>query len=278
MLAAACGVDDPVLDSGPAATKVVVGAADSVHSELVAEIYAHALARAGVATEVRQLDPRVSELAAIDAGQIQLGSETTGDLLVRLNPTAAQTKPDEVFTALNQALPQGISVTDYAAAQERDTVVATTETAERLGGADLEKIGSRCGELTLGTSRALTDKVVKALQDEYGCRFREVRNYGRADLAAGLTSGDIQVAIMPSSTTALFDGNLVALADDEYVFAAQNIVPVLRTGALPDAGIVKLNIVAAELTTSDLAELSAQVDAGKSAVDAARGWLDSLDL
>ncbi|MBD0321766.1 MAG: hypothetical protein ICV72_00065 [Aldersonia sp.] len=55
---------------------------------------------------------------------------------------------------------------------------------------------------------------------------------------------------------------------------AQNVLPLFRKGSLSDAETKRLNVVAGELTTGELAELVDAVNAGRSARDAAREWLD----
>lgn len=278
VLAASCSIDDPVLDPDSSGGTVVVGAGDSRRSELIAEIYAGALARAGVDTTVVGEGDRARSLAQLDAGEVTLVSEQSGRFLDFLNPGATETTPDDVFEALNRALPQGLSSTDYAVADDRLTVVATADTVRRLEGSDLETIGPRCGELTVGAASPLPESAVTALRTEYGCTFAGVRPYDPTDLVRALSAGEIQLAILPGASTVLFQGDVVPLTDDAHAFEAQNVVPIFRTGALPDAGILKLNIVGAELTTSDLAELTAKLEQGMTAGEAARDWLDQRGL
>ena len=66
-------------DSGPAIT---VGAGNSAQSELIAEIYAGALARTGIRTATAtQLGQRGDYLAALDAASVQVVGDDSGDLL-----------------------------------------------------------------------------------------------------------------------------------------------------------------------------------------------------
>lgn len=176
-----CAVDD-----GPTTQQVIVGSGTAVQSELVADIYASALRRAGAdVPAVVKVGDRTSTLAALDAGRVTLVPETTGALLTYLNPTAEDTEPDDVFVAVNKALPEGLSVSDYSM-------------AEIEGASD--------------------------------------------------------------------DG------------PAQNIFPLFRKGSLTDDQVKKLNIVAGELTTADLTDLTGKVRAGGASIEVARGWLDEREI
>ncbi|MCX5043722.1 hypothetical protein OG921_11150 [Aldersonia sp. NBC_00410] len=97
---------------------IVVGSGDSARSELVAQIYAGALAHDGadVRTDLN-LGARTDYLTALDGGRVTLVPEQSGAYLIHLAPNAAATDPDDVYVELNRSLPEGISVSDYAQAQ-----------------------------------------------------------------------------------------------------------------------------------------------------------------
>ena len=68
VVATACGVDTSSRTGGPAPPTVVIGAADTVESELVARLYAGALGANGRSTElVLGLGDQADRLAALDA-------------------------------------------------------------------------------------------------------------------------------------------------------------------------------------------------------------------
>ena len=256
-LVAGCSLSDPVLDPDPATLPVVVGSGDSSYSELIAEIYAGALARTGSEVRVEpRLGDRAAYLAALDSGRVTLVPELTGSFLAYLNPAATQSKPDDVRDALSKALPEGLSISDYAGAQRRASFVVGKATAARSI-AELP-----CGELTLGSSRPVPPVVVDRLRTEYSCEFERVSS----------KSDGADVAIQEAGVG--ISADVDALTDDKYAIAAENVVPVFRAGALTQAQITKLNVVAGELTTDDLDAMVADVGSGESPADVARGWLD----
>ncbi|WP_308124112.1 glycine betaine ABC transporter substrate-binding protein [Rhodococcus sp. BP-266] len=119
-LAVACGGTEQQ-------SPIVVGSGDDVRDELVAEIYAGALRSVGadVRTETR-IGDRSDYLAALDKGDVDVVPELTGELLVSFDSTSTATGADDVFVDLNKALPAGLSVTDYATAEDRQAVAVTT--------------------------------------------------------------------------------------------------------------------------------------------------------
>jgi glycine betaine/choline ABC-type transport system substrate-binding protein len=126
---------------------IVVGSGDSARSELVAQIYAGALAHDGadVRTDLN-LGARTDYLTALDGGRVTLVPEQSGAYLIHLAPNAAATDPDDVYVELNRSLPEGISVSDYAEAQ---WVAESGEAASgKAGRAENVLPAFRTGELT----------------------------------------------------------------------------------------------------------------------------------
>lgn len=276
LLLASCGIDDPVLESGHGTGHVVVGSGNSVHSELIAQIYAGALARAGGDVGVEpKVGDRSEYLAALDEGRITLVPDTTGELLRHFDSAATQTEPDKVFEALNRSLPEGLSVSDYATAQDRDVVAVLDSTAKKYGSPGLDKLAPHCGELALGVTTDEAAAATTALTSVYGCTFGTVRTYAADELSSALLGGEVQAAVLPGVAPILTDQRVAVVPDDEYAFRAQNVVALFRKASLTDAQTLKLNVVAGELTTTDLADMIGKVrDGGQRPADVARTWLD----
>lgn len=119
----------------------------------------------------------------------------------------------------------------------------------------------------------------------------------RSALLAGLDSA--RLTLVPEQSTALLHHLDPAAAPDEEdaVYVALNralpeglsvadpgtvdlddgglLVPLFRTGALTDAQIRRLNLVAGELTTADLERMANEVASGAATpIEAAGEWLD----
>ncbi|MFD3702712.1 hypothetical protein ACFWUP_06150 [Nocardia sp. NPDC058658] len=112
ILAATCVFGTVSCASEDTRPVVVVGGDSTTESVLLAEIYSQALARTGTPTAV--VTQLVNPLGDLDSGRIAVLPARNGDLLTDWNPGSPARKPDEVTTAVNASLPQGLSVTDAA--------------------------------------------------------------------------------------------------------------------------------------------------------------------
>lgn len=287
-LAVSCGSDNP----GPT---IAVGAGDSMESNLLAQIYAGALARTGARTSVTaDLGDRADYLAALDAGTVTVVGEHSGELLTFLNADAQARKPEvttevadksaparlSVTEELNRSLPEGLAVSDPADGTDMRARVLLTEAA----GKDVRSLGAlapRCGEIQAGVASVPGVLQTAAPVRIAGCDFAGTRPYPDATaLRKALLDGEIQAGILtgpPVLIPGATDG-LTVLADNDYAVRAENVLAVYRKGLLDDRQIKKLNYVAGELTTDELAEMIRKVREGAAAAEVARTWLDNHAL
>lgn len=276
---------------------ITVGAGSSYQSLVMAEIYANALARAGARTTVKdKLGGRADYLAALDADAATLVSDDTGDLLHALDSASTAYKPDGldplgVLPALYAALPEGLVISDPADGTDlRPTVVTTAATGLP---ATLKDLAPRCGELTVGinTGPALDPlrpplnprvDVEDRLREVYGCTITHYTEFhSDAEVHAAVESGSLQIGIlsMPPAFLKGGAGATTPIADPSFAFRAQQVLPLLRKGALTETQLRKLNYVAGELDTAALADLvrRARDDLSNPAA-LAREWLDAHAL
>ena len=272
----ACGVGEPVGGADRVGEHVVVGSGTSIPDELVAHIYAGAVQRAGGdVTTAPPVGDRATLLADLDSNRLTLVPQTSGDLLGYLEPAASQAEPDDVYVALNRALPEGLSVSDFASAQQRPTLVVSEADARAGDISSIEDFAPHCATTNIGVVQDQPGVGVEPLAKTYGCRFATVRTYRPSDLPTALANGEVQAALLPAGSPQVSDRRFLALTDDKYAYRAENVLPLFRTGALTEAQQRKLNVVAGELTTTDLADMIDQVQDGKSSADVARAWLDT---
>ncbi|NNH69777.1 transporter [Nocardia uniformis] len=272
---------------------IVVGAGDSDQARIIAEIYAGALARTGADTRVEErLGTRADYLADLDANSVTLVSDDTGDLLRYFDAAATATEPDKVLPALYSALPEGLIVSDPADGTDLRVTVVTASAAQLP--TTLQDLASRCSELAVGINtgpsadplRPALDPqldVVDPLRTTYGCTITHLTTYGSdAEVREALLDGTIQAGVLSVPPAFLPGGNpdtLDTVADPDYAFRAQQILPLLRKAALTNDQLRKLNYVAGELTTADLADMVRQFREGNaSPPNLARTWLDAHAL
>ncbi|KQT93594.1 hypothetical protein ASG49_00900 [Marmoricola sp. Leaf446] len=132
--------DEDLDGSGDSASgeSITVGSANFPENVILAEIYAQALEAQGaqVATKLN-IGSREKYYPALEQGSLDLFPEYTGTILTYLDKEATATSPEDVYTALGEALPENLVALDYSEAQDSDAVVVTKETAEKF---DLETI------------------------------------------------------------------------------------------------------------------------------------------
>ncbi len=296
---------------GDSRRPIAVGAGNSAQSELIAEIYAGALSRTGADTVVKRgLGQREDYLAALDAGTVTLVGDDSGDLLTALDSGSPARRPDRlapdrtvaaetskppvpsVAEALSGALPEGLAISDIDDGTDLRPSVALHEQPEDKV-ASLKDLAPHCGGLTVGIAtgseldplRRSPDPqrdVVEPLRSVYHCDIAGHIVYpSDTALRNALRDGQVRAGVFTAPATLLPGGadELILLADPEYAFRAQNIVPLYRRGALTEQQIKKLNYVAGELTTADLIDLIRRLrDEHASAAELARGWLDAHSL
>lgn len=254
---AACGSGNPLAEGGNGSA-IVVGSADFAESELLMEIYAAALRKAGIEVQTRpRLGSREITNVAVQDGSITVMPEYSGNLLQSVDPNATATAADEVYAALQRSLPQGLEVLEQSAAEDSDVLVVTQQTAATLGLTSMDQLGPHCGQLTLGAAGEWPGRWKDKIAQIYGCTFREIRS---TDVAGPVTlealrSGDVQVVNLNTTSPDIAAHGWIELADPKNMYPAQRILPLVRAGALSQAGVGALNEVSVVLTTEILTEL-----------------------
>jgi len=182
VLTACGGSSDPLAGNNnatgnPAPTDtIIVGSANFAESRLLAEIYAQALSAKGVKVEKKLgIGSRETYFPGIQDGSIDLVPEYTGVLLQYIDKTATQTSPDEVYAALKQKLPQTLTVLDKAAAEDKDAVVITKETAAKYNAKTIADLTAHAGEIVFGGPPEFQQRPdgIPGLQEGYGPNFKE---------------------------------------------------------------------------------------------------------
>lgn len=254
----ACGSGNPLAGGGNGSA-IVVGSADFAESELLMEIYAAALRKAGIEVQTRpRLGSREITNVAVQDGSITVMPEYSGNLLQSVDPNATATAADEVYAALQRSLPQGLEVLEQSAAEDSDVLVVTQQTAATLGLTSMDQLGPHCGQLTLGAAGEWPGRWKDKIAQIYGCTFREIRS---TDVAGPVTlealrSGDVQVVNLNTTSPDIAANGWIELADPKNMYPAQRILPLVRAGTLSQAGVDALNEVSAVLTTEILTELN----------------------
>jgi osmoprotectant transport system substrate-binding protein len=287
----ACGGSSNPLSSGstsPSSSSggtITIGSGNFAESQLLAEVYAGALRAKGVTVnEHLNIGSREVYFPALKDGSIDLIPDYSGTLLQYLNKSAAQVSSDDVYTALKQALPKGLSALAMASAQDKDAIVVTQDTANKYHLKSITDIAPLCGQFTFGGPPELQTRPdgLPGFKSHYNCVFGTFKalDAGGPLTIGALKNGNVQAADIFTTDASIKADNFVILDDPKNNFAAQNVVPIINTSK--DNGTVSaaLNAVQAKLDTATLAQLDATL-AGPTHPDAstvAQNWLKSVGL
>ncbi|GAA1147763.1 ABC transporter substrate-binding protein [Ornithinicoccus hortensis] len=259
---------------------VAIGSANFPGNVLLAEIYAAALEDAGVeVTKTLNIGNRETYIAGLEDGSIDLIPEYTGALAVYFNPDAEATESDAVYGELQDALPDGLTVLEPSSAEDKDSIVVTSETAEEYSLTAIGDLAPEAPNLVLGGPPEFAERPygVPGLSEVYGLEFASFR-----PLAAGsnltvqsLLNGQVDAANIFTTDPAIAENGLVVLEDPESLFAAQNVVPLITEDALTPEIETALNDVSAALSTEELSGMMSEVVTdGQDPATVARAFVD----
>ena len=276
---AGCASSDPLggdsTDSGstPDSSTIVIGSQAYYSNEIIAEIYAQALEGAGFTVERNfNIGQRDTYIPSLEDGSIDLFPEYTGNLLQFFDPQTTATTSDDVYAALKDALPDGLTVLDQSPATDQDSYNVTAAFAKEHSLTSIADLAGIEG-LVLGGAPELEERPYgpKGLKDLYNV---DVTFNATADTTVDeLVAGNIQVANVYSADPRIKTDDLVTLEDPKGLFLASNVVPVVNADIADEIADV-INAVSAALTPEGLVALNVEstVDQ-RSSEDIAKDWL-----
>jgi osmoprotectant transport system substrate-binding protein len=265
---------------------LTVGGVAFAENQIVAEMYAQVLENAGYTVERQTgLESREVLQPAIEAGDIDIAPEYLSSLLLFLDPDgAASGDPDGVRSELEPLLAdRGQTLLESAEANDTNAFVVTQETAEANDLATMSDLASVAGDLTLGGPPECPDRpfCLPGLQEVYGIEFGEfvALDVGGPLTVEALENGDIDVALLFSTSSVIGANGWVLLEDDQALQNAENITPVVRSEVLNEEIEELLNGVSETLTTENITELNGRVEIdGEDPADVAAAHLADAGL
>lgn len=285
----ACGLSGDKVFSGEH-EGIIVGSAAFAESQILAEIYAGALARAGFNARTQlSIGAREAYLGALASGAVDVIPDYSGNLLLYLDPKATANTAQEILQALPAALGTlttggsgaEIRALNASEAEDKDSLVVTAQTAQKYGLRSLEDLASRCTNLKLGAAPEFAERAygIPGLKEKYGCvpaEFVPLSDGGGALTVKALLDDTVQVVDLYSTTPAIEQNQLVVLEDPKNMILAQQVLPIINTSRVPDSAAEVLNRVSAKLTTADLRTLNDRVSgtSKQEPAQAAAAWLN----
>lgn len=283
-----CASGNP-LDSGSdteggSGATLVVGSQQYYSNEIVAEIYSQALEAGGYTVEREfNIGQREVYLPEIEGGEIDVFPEYIGSLLQALEPDAVSGTTDEVYAALQEALPDGLSVLEPSDAADQNSWTVTRAFAEENDLTDLASLADVETPITVGGNSELETRPYgpATLKEKYGvdiAGFTPVEDSGGPLTVKALVDGDIQLANIYTADPNIKANDLVALEDPDGLFFPDNVAAVVSDKVDQEAQDI-LDEVNAALTQDDFVSLNSEsVNDQKSAEVIAKAWLESNDL
>jgi osmoprotectant transport system substrate-binding protein len=268
MALTACGSgSDPLApaDSTPAPSDtIVVGSANFPENALLAEIYAGALTAKGVQVSKKlNIGSRETYIPGLQDGSIDLIPEYSGVLLQYFNKTATQVSSDDVYAALKTAVPAPLTVLEQSQAEDKDAIVVTKDTATKYSLTSIADLAPVAGKLTIGGPPEFKTRPtgVPGLKKIYGVTFKSFKSLdaGGPLTVAGLDKNQVQAGDLFTTDPNITAKNFVILQDPKFLFAAQNVLPLINKSKATPAVTDALNAVSSKLTTPVLGDLVKQV-------------------
>ncbi|WP_424213086.1 ABC transporter substrate-binding protein [Streptomyces sp. BI20] len=305
----ACGGDslEKTKDGGAAAStgtgsgggdkgKLVIGAAGFTESNVLAELYAGVLRKAGYGTSITTVSNRELYEPALEKGEIDVVPEYAATLAEFLNakvngPKAPEEKPvaSSDAKATTEALgklaaPRGLKVLAVGEAVDQNAFAVSKEFAAKNNLktlSDLGKSGLKV-KIAAGDECAVRPFCAPGLTKTYGVKVDGIDPKGVGTPAAKQAVKDgVDQLVLTTTTDATLDTfGLVLLEDDKKLQNADNVLPVVNA---KDAGAPEiaaaLDALTKKLTTADLVELNRKVDAERAKpADVAAAWLKEKGL
>ncbi len=284
----ACSSNNPLSSASAAASSgssgpLVVGSQQYYSNEIVAELYAQVLEKAGMTvTRQYQIGQREVYLPEILKGSIDVFPEYNGNLLQYLDKTATATDSASIQAALTKVLPSGIRVLTPAAANDQDTYTTTSAFSTQHGVTSLADLSKVNKKLTIAANSEFATRPYgpPGLKSMYGVDITviPVEDSGGPLTVKALTDGKADFADIYSASPSIISNNLVVLEDPKNLILPQNIIPVVSSKVNSTAADA-INKVDAQLSADDLRKLNSQsVNQQMKSADIAKAWLTSKGL
>ncbi|MGN7966556.1 ABC transporter substrate-binding protein [Microbacterium sp. 22179] len=281
----ACGGSNPLDEPSDSAGSgsgdtIVVGSQAYYSNEIIAEIYAQALSNAGFDVETKlNIGQRDAYMPEVESGAINVFPEYTGSLLEYLSDDEIDvTSPDDVYAALQDALPDSLTALDFAEASDQDTYTVLKSFADEYGITSIADLSKAPSPVTIGAAPEFEQRPYSpsAAKEVYGVDL-QFSATGPSTLES-LLAGEIQVADIYTADPAFETEDIVALEDPENLIISSNVVPIVSSDIADEVSDV-LNEVSAKLTAKELVSLNvlSTVDQ-QSSKDIAKKWLEDQGL
>src|SRR5580700_3515785 len=203
------------LGGGASSGSVIVGSANFPENEVLAEVYALALQKAGVKTSTKlNIGAREVYYPQVEKGAITIIPEYNGTLLtVEVDKTSTAKTTADVDAALAAKLPSTLQVLNSAPAQDSDSITVTQATANKYHLKSIADLKPYAATMALGAPpefKTRTDGIA-GLKATYGLSFKQFDPLDESGpiTVAALQDGKVQAADVFTTTPQIVTDKLV---------------------------------------------------------------------
>ncbi|MFF2973807.1 ABC transporter substrate-binding protein [Streptomyces albidoflavus] len=298
-LLAACAGGPSLEDQGEVtappgdSSRLTVGSAGFTESDLLAQMYALLLRRAGYETELITVANRELYEPALESGRVDVVPEYAATFADWLNakengPDAEPVGSPDLATTMKAlrrlAAPRGLTVLDPGKAVDQNAFAVTREFAAEHSLRTLSDLGASGLPVRLAAGDECVSRPYcrPGLEKTYGIDVTAVdpKGVGTTQAKRAVQSGQDQMVLTTTTDATLDAFGLVLLEDDKKLQNADAVVPVVNRARAGSERVARaLDALAPVLTTADLAGLNRQVDSWRRLPeDVARAYLEEKGL
>jgi osmoprotectant transport system substrate-binding protein len=303
LLLAACGGSGDAFSSssssssssgaaaGGASKTLVVGGANFTEMKVMQQLYGQLLTKNGYTVTYKQVDSREIYEPALEQGQIDVVPDYAATLANYISKKTggsgdiATADATETVQKMQPALDKvGITALTPSPAKDANAFAVTKKFAQDNNLKTLSDLGKLGKTLKLAAPAECPTRpnCEIGLKKTYGLKISQVLplGFGTTQAKQAVLTGKADVVETGTTDATLDAQGLVVLQDDKNLQEAENIIPVVNTSKAGNPEIAALlDKVSAALTTQDLGQLNAKVDAQRQKPeDVAKDYISSKGL
>lgn len=280
--------------SGGASGSLTVGAAGFTESNVLAQMYADLLEKAGFTVNIKQVSSSEIFQSSLENGKIAVVPEyaaTYADQLQTLvtgtqTPTAASPSLATTLKHLKKyEAKRGLTNLTPAQAVDQNAFAVTQAYAAAHNLTTLSDLGNSGLTVKLAAPSECSSRPFckPGLEHTYGIKISGLvpLDFDSLPLKQAIKSGKVQLGEVSTTDATLGQLGLQVLTDDKHLQNADYLTPIVNAKQLQDHPQIAtaLNPLAAVLTTKDLGDLDNQIDGQRQTVqDVAKNYLTSKGL
>lgn len=272
----ACGGDDSSTDASVAVVDATINviATEQPESRLLAEIYAQGLENAGF--RIGRKDPVADRAAAYQRlvdGSAQFSPEFTSSLLSFLAADQGKEVPavagtTEMVAALNDLLPDSLTIGDPSAVATTGVIACSTAAVEQFGLKSVGDLAEHATEVRIAGPAGFDTAEPWGLAGYgavYGTEFTQfvpvpADGAAPADVAGAITSGKADCGALHATDPAVVLDGLLVVTDDRKAVPDDLTVPLMSSAAATPEVLATISQIDATLTTDVIRALLVKVE------------------